>query len=271
MVGHRPQKTLPSKEDILGFIATQSGKVGTREIARAFGLKNADRAELKAMLRELEDDGRVDRKRKKLHHPGMLPDVVLAEVTTRDRDGELIAVPADWDADTNGEAPRIRIHVPRRARPGEIPGIGDRALLRTEDVGAEDMGAEDGIRYRGRVVKLIGQSRNRVIGVFRALPDGGGRLVPIEKKNVGRELAIASGRTLDAQDGDLIAVEVQRHGRFGTTSAQVKERLGSVATEKAVSMIAPPCARHPPRLPARGAAGGGDGAAGRPYGPRGLA
>jgi ribonuclease R len=238
LVGHRPQKTLPSKEDILGFIATQSGKVGTREIARAFGLKNADRAELKAMLRELEDDGRVDRKRKKLHHPGTLPDVVLAEVTTRDRDGELIAVPADWDPDTNGEAPRIRIHVPRRARPGEIPGVGDRALLRTEDVGAEDMGAEDGIRYRGRVVKLIGQARNRVIGVFRALPDGGGRLVPIEKKNVGRELAIASGRTLNAQDGDLIAVEVQRHGRFGTTSAQVKERLGSLATEKAVSMIA---------------------------------
>jgi ribonuclease R len=233
LVGHRPQKSLPSKEDILGFIATQSGKVGTREIARAFGLKNADRAELKAMLRELEDDGRVDRKRKKLHRPGVLPDVVLAEVTTRDRDGELLAVPADWDVDANGEAPRIRLHIPRRARPGDIPGVGDRALLRTEEVEAED-----GIRHRGRVVKVIGRARQRVIGVFRALPDGGGRLVPIEKKNVGRELSIPAGRTLDAEDGDLIAVEVQRHGRFGTTNALVKERLGSLATEKAVSLIA---------------------------------
>ena len=40
--------------------ANASGKVGTREIARAFGLKNADRAELKRMLRDLADDGAVE-------------------------------------------------------------------------------------------------------------------------------------------------------------------------------------------------------------------
>ena len=44
----------PSKEELVAFIGTQTGKVGTREIARAFGLKNADRAELKRMLRELD-------------------------------------------------------------------------------------------------------------------------------------------------------------------------------------------------------------------------
>jgi ribonuclease R len=233
LVGHRPRQSLPSKEEILGFIATQSGKVGTREIARAFGLRNADRAALKAMLHDLEGDGRVERRHKKLHQAGALPDVVVSEVTTRDRDGELIAVPAEWDSDALGEAPRIRIHIPHRARPSDIPGIGDRALLRIEEVDEEA-----GIRHRGRVIKLIGRARQRVIGVFRALPDGAGRLVPIEKKNVGRELTIPAGRTLDAADGDLIAVEVQRHGRFGTTNAQVKERLGSLATEKAVSLIA---------------------------------
>ena len=45
--------SLPSKDDLLVFIGQQSGKIGTREIARAFGLKNADRATLKRMLREL--------------------------------------------------------------------------------------------------------------------------------------------------------------------------------------------------------------------------
>ena len=69
--------SLPSKADILAFIGKQPGKVGTREIARAFGLKNAMRAELKRMLRELADEGAVEKRRKKLHHPGTLPSTVL--------------------------------------------------------------------------------------------------------------------------------------------------------------------------------------------------
>ncbi len=50
----------PSKDEIVAFIGKQPGKVGTREIARAFGLKNADRATLKRMLRELGDEGVVE-------------------------------------------------------------------------------------------------------------------------------------------------------------------------------------------------------------------
>ena len=74
MANKSNQKTpgLPSKEELLEFIGTQSGKVGTRELARAFNLKNADRAALKAMLRELADDGRIERRRRKLH-PGQTP------------------------------------------------------------------------------------------------------------------------------------------------------------------------------------------------------
>ncbi|HWE79336.1 MAG TPA: ribonuclease R, partial [Pseudolabrys sp.] len=84
---------LPSKADILAFIRAQPGKVGTREIARAFGLKNALRAELKRLLRGLADEGAVETRRKKLHHPGALPSTVLADVTARDTDGDLIATP----------------------------------------------------------------------------------------------------------------------------------------------------------------------------------
>src|SRR5437763_13133326 len=119
----------PSKDDILAFIGTQPGKVGTREIARAFGMKNADRAMLKNMLRELADEGKVERRRRKLHHPGTLPHVVLADVAARDADGELIALPTEWDETAHGTPPKIRVHIPRRARPNEVPGVGDRVLL----------------------------------------------------------------------------------------------------------------------------------------------
>ena len=176
----------PSKDDIVAFIGQQPGKVGTREIARAFGMKNADRAALKTMLRELGDEGRVEQRRKKLHHPGTLPHVVVADVTARDRDGELIAVPTEWDEAEHGPAPKIRLRIPRRPRPNEVAGIGDRVLLRVEDSGDKD----DPIHHTGRIIKLIDRGKQRVLGIFRATPGGGGRLEPIDKKQLGRELAI---------------------------------------------------------------------------------
>src|SRR5688572_796283 len=100
---------IPSKDDLVAFIGQQPGKIGTRENARAFGLKNADRAALKHMLRELADEGRVERRRKKLHHPGTLPHVVLADITGRDSDGELIAIPTEWDETEQGPPPRIHL------------------------------------------------------------------------------------------------------------------------------------------------------------------
>jgi ribonuclease R len=227
--------TQPSKQQILAFIGEQSGRVGTREIARAFGLKNADRAELKRTLRELADEGRVAQRRKKLHHPGALPPVVLADIGARDADGELIAVPTEWDEEAHGAPPKIRVHVPRRARPGEIAGIGDRALLRVEETGADD----EAIRHRGRVIKIIDRAKQRVLGIYRALPGGGGRLSPIDKKQLGRELAIPPGAGADAKDGDLVAVEVApRRGGLGLPTARVAEKLGSLKSERAVSLIA---------------------------------
>ena len=226
--------SLPSKEELVAFISKQTGKVGTREIARAFNLKNADRAVLKQMLRELSDEGQVEHRRKKLHRAGTLPNVVLADITERDSDGELIAVPTEWDEEAHGPPPKIRLHVPRRARPGEVPGVGDRALLRTEAAGE----ADDPVRYSGRTIKIIDHAKRRVLGVFRAAAGGGGRLVPVDKKSLGRELTVALGATLEAQDGDLVAAEVSRQGRYGLPSASIKERLGSLASERAVSLIA---------------------------------
>jgi ribonuclease R len=227
--------SLPSKDDILAFISTQGGKIGTREVARAFGLKNADRAELKRMLRELSDAGRIERRRKKLHHPGTLPNVVLSDITARDADGELIALPTEWDETEHGPAPKIRVRVPRRAKPSEIAGVGDRALLRVEETG--DKG--DPIRHSGRIIKLIDRARQRVLGIFRAMPGGGGRLAPIDKKQLGQELSIPPGAGADARDGDLVAVEVAaRRSGYGLANARVTERLGSFNTERAVSLIA---------------------------------
>jgi len=227
--------TLPTRDEILAFVARQPGKVGTREIARAFGLKGADRAALRGTLKELAENGEVAWSRRKLHRAGTLPNVVMTDITARDRDGEFIATPTEWDEEEHGAPPKIRLQANRRARPSESAGIGDRALLRVEPI----RDAEDSVRYTGRVIKIIDRAKARVLGLFRAQPDGSGRLSPIDKKQLGRELIIPKGASGDAQDGELVAVEVagSRSG-FGLATARVKERLGSLKSERAVSMVA---------------------------------
>ncbi len=232
---------LPTREDILSFLKREreagqgAGKIGKREIARAFAIKGADRIALKRMLKELEAEGAIERRRKVLHRPGTLPSVVLADITGRDKDGDLLAVPVEWDAE-HGPVPKILL-MPSRQRPGAAtPGVGDRALIRTEIL--RDAGPNEPA-YSGRVVKLLQRARTQVLGIYRADPHGGGRIVPIDKKNVGRgELFVAEGSEGSAQEGDLVAVDVTRGNRLGLPAAKVRERLGSLASEKAMSLIA---------------------------------
>jgi ribonuclease R len=222
----------PSRDAIVAFIRKNPGKIGTREIAREFGLKNAARAELKRLLRELAENGTIQKQGKKVTESAHLPPTVMADITARDADGELIATPAEWDEES-GEPPKIRVHLPRHARPSATAGVGDRALLRVE---RSDEG--EGVTYRGRVVKIIDHSRNRVLGIFRALAGGGGRLIPVDKKQAGRELNIAKPDTGGAEDGDLVSVDLIRTRGFGLASGRVKERYGAINNEKAISLIA---------------------------------
>jgi len=232
-VARQRESGFPARDAIVAFIRAHPGEVGTREIAREFGLKNADRAELKRILRELAGEGAIEKRGKKIREPAVLPATVMADVTGRDSDGELIAIPAEWDEVESGEAPKIRIHIPRRAPPGTAAGVGDRALLRIEKL--EDSA---GAVYRGRVVKVVDHARARVLGIFRSVPGGGGRLIPVDKKQAGRELSIAKADAGGAEDGDLVSVDLVRSRGFGLAGGKVKERLGSLASEKAVSLIA---------------------------------
>ncbi|WP_084327721.1 ribonuclease R [Salinarimonas rosea] len=225
---------LPSREAVVAFVRAQPGKVGKREIARAFGITGGDKIWLKQLIRDLEDDGVIERRRKSLFKAGALPPMTLADVVARDADGELIATPAEWDADTLGPAPKILIEPARRSRPGQpAPGLNDRVLVRVQETGDPE-----GPPYAGRVVKVLEKSRAQVLGIFRPLPSGGGRLVPVDKKGQGREIAIRPGDEGDAREGDLVSATLTSSPRAIVPLARVRERLGSVKSEKAVSLIA---------------------------------
>ncbi|MGO4673794.1 ribonuclease R [Bosea sp. 2YAB26] len=232
----------PSREAILDFIESErlaGREVGRREIAKAFGLSGGGKIWLKRMLKDLAEEGELggDGKDRPVHPRGALPPVLLCEIKARDRDGDLVAAPLEWNEADEGAPPRILVERPREIRSRKLAsaaaGVGDQVLLKLTR-----LRGMDGFAYSGRVLKIMGKGKAQVLGIFRALPDGSGRLIPVDKKAQGREALIPKGQTGDAQDGDLVSVSLRREGRFGPPEARVRERLGSLKSERAVSLIA---------------------------------
>ena len=56
---------LPSREDLLAYIQDNPGAASKRDLARAFGIKGDRRKALKAMLRDMADEGLVQRGRRR--------------------------------------------------------------------------------------------------------------------------------------------------------------------------------------------------------------
>lgn len=228
---HTAHGELPTKEEILSFVADNPGKVGKREIARAFGITGGARIGLKRLLRELAEEGHLENRRKKLRRPGDLPAVTVVSVNDRDDNGELIGEPVEWDLDENGPPPKVMVLAPSGKRAGRAPGVGDRVLVRIAEAPADL-----GVAHLGRAIKVLDRQPATVLGVLRELPDGSARIEPVDRKQ--REYSVDAGKTGNAKNGDLVTIEVERSGRYGQSKAKVHERIGSMTSEKAVSMIA---------------------------------
>ena len=83
----QPGDFRPTREAVLQFIADNPDRSGKRDIAKAFSLKGDDRIWLKDLLRDLQDDGSLQKDRKRLIRPGALPHVVVLDVFGRDAEG----------------------------------------------------------------------------------------------------------------------------------------------------------------------------------------
>ena len=220
---------LPSRDELLRFITENPDRAGKREIAKAFGLKGGDRIWLKDMLRDMQDEGLLKQKRRRLSRPGSLPHMVVLDIFSRDAEGGLLARPAEVE-DEDGPAPLVSVR-PQRSGRAPAAGVGDRVLARVFP-----SKEETGPAYTGKVVKVFEKRRRAVLGVFREMRDGTFRIEPVERRQP--ELVVDEASRKDAKDGDLVEVEPLSQGRYGLPRAKVLEVVGSMTTEKAVSMIA---------------------------------
>jgi ribonuclease R len=222
----RAQRTpsLPTREALLDFLRESPGRVGKREIARAFGVKGADRVALKALLRDLAEEGAVEKRRARgFAAAGALEEYIVAEVTAIDEAGEAWAEPADWRGE--GAAPRILL-LPDTTR-GRAPGLKDRALVRLRR-------APDG-GWLGHVIRRLPRAEGHLVGVLRAAP-GGARIAPTNRR-LGGDFAV-TGTGPSARPGDLVLAEPLPSRRQGLPEARVVENLGSPDQPRAASLIA---------------------------------
>ena len=217
---------VPSKQDILNWIAENPTKRAKRDIAKAFGIKGAARIDLKRMLRELEDEGHLEKRKKSYRDPDRLPPVSVLQIRGQTDDGELLAKPMEWEGE--GSEPII-LYVARGTDPAL--GEGDRILARLTEVQGESH------HYEARLIRRIGTNPRRILGVFRKRAEGG-RVMHIDKGS-DKEWEVPPGANHGARDGELIEAEqAGPKGRMGLPRARVVERLGDPSAPKAVSLIA---------------------------------
>ena len=211
---------LPGKDEILRFIEENEGKVGKREIARAFRLRGADRLYLKKILRELADDGLIGRgHRRRVQAAGTLPGVTVIEITGTDVDGELLARPVRWEHD---QPPPPIIMAPS-AGPSAL-GVGERVLARLRRIEGED-------GYEARTIRRLQASPGRVLGVYQR-HGGKGVLIPADKR-ARHTYAIERRDSRGAGDGELVLAQILPHRR-----ARVLEQLGNMREPRTISLIA---------------------------------
>src|SRR5438045_8693679 len=115
---------LPTRKQILDFIASSDQPAGKREIARAFGLRGQAKIDLKRLLKDMADEGLIDSSPgRAFHQAGGVPKVMVLRVQSVDEGGNAWAVPEQWHAET--PAPRLR---PLERGSRGARGIGDRGL-----------------------------------------------------------------------------------------------------------------------------------------------
>ncbi|MBU3991842.1 MAG: ribonuclease R [Alphaproteobacteria bacterium] len=224
----RPPKIipgLPSRQQVLDFIAQSPEPAGKREIARAFGLKGQEKITLKALLRDMADEGLIDGEKRAFHRMGGVPRVTVLRVVVIE-DGEAFAVPDNWQPDDATPPPRIRLVEKSGGRSNRNAAlkVGDRVLARTEEAGQG---------WRAFPMKKLADRTEQVLGVVELDGAGKGWLAPVDKR-IRNSLPIAD--LAGAEPGNLVLAEPA--GRSPRSGVKVTAVLGDPLAPRAFSLIA---------------------------------
>ncbi len=214
------QSGLPTPKQILEFIASSPTSAGKREIARHFGLKGQEKIALKAVLRDMADEGLIDGEKRAFHRMGGVPKVTVLRVMAIE-DGEAFTIPDNWSPDDAMPPPRLRLM--EKGNRSALK-VGDRVLARTEEAGAG---------WRAFPMKKLPASEEQVLGVVEIDGAGKGWLAPVDKRVRSASPISDMG---GAEAGNLVLAEPA--GRSVRSGVKVTQILGDPLAPRAFSLIA---------------------------------
>lgn len=220
---------MPSRQQVLDFIQSSDIPAGKREIAKAFGLKGQEKIKLKALLKDMAEEGLIDGSKSAFHRMGGVPKVTTLKIVAIE-DGELIAEPDSWDPEAPGKAPRLTVREPKMPRnaksPKRPPALkrGDRILARTEETDAG---------WVAIPMKKLPSRTEGLMGVVEIDRTGKAWLAPVDKR-VRQSAPIAD--VGEAEKGQLVIAE--RVGRSDRAGVKVIEVIGDPLAPRSFSMIA---------------------------------
>ncbi|OPB29565.1 ribonuclease R [Bartonella sp. WD12.1] len=217
---------LPNKAEILSFITDNPCLLNRREIAKAFNLKGDSRRWLKNMLDQLKDPSSISKKHKKITTQERLPPITLVKISALDNDGGFIAQPLEWKGDLK---PNIEIS-PRYIKRISI-SLGDHCLVKIFR-----NKTPQSFSYTGRIIRKIDKQERTMLGIVKKLENNQWQLCSIDRKT--NDLIIETPLDVDIKSGDLVEAEIRKNTTHRSKSAKIKNILGSINSEKALSMIA---------------------------------
>lgn len=209
---------MPSRDQIIEFIQSADGPAGKREIAKAFGLKGQEKITLKALLKDMAEEGLIDGKKTAYHRMGGLPKVTVLKVVATE-DGDAIAEPESWESDK--EKPRLTL-VEKKTHAALKRG--DRVLARTEETSKG---------WRALPMKKLPARTEGLMGVVEIDKAGKGWLAPVDKRVRNASPIADLG---EAKEGELVLAE--RVGKSDRSGVKVVEVIGDPLAPKSFSLIA---------------------------------
>jgi len=221
----KPPQGLPDRETLIAFLR-DSGEAEKADIAKAFGLKGADRRALRQMLKQLQDEGALGKRgRKGFAQAGALPPVGVADVVERDIDGDLFVRLTKAGED----APLVRLAPGAHEAAAGAPGLGDRFLVRFVQTGENE--------HEARVIKRLGLAAQKILGVVRK-SNREVRVEPVDKRSRD-SLVLFEPDARDLRDGDLVLAQAGVSDRHhGPKRGKLLEVIGREDQPRAASLIA---------------------------------
>lgn len=198
---------IPSREEILGVLRTETGKKDAQAIAQRLGVKPEELDGMTRRLAAMERDGQIKQNKSGQYSLGNQDDSITGRVSSH-RDGYGFLIPDDGSED---------LFLPEREMQRVLHG--DRVTARI--VGTDRRG-----RLEGGILEILERANTHIIG--RLLNENGVWIVAPEDKRFSQDVLL-TGSPGSARAGQVVTVELtEQPTRYTQAVGKIIEVLGDV-------------------------------------------